>query len=84
MVLAVAIVFGGCPSEYRMVGFDSGLILSFDSHHGCDWCLVYFLVVAFWVEVVADFMGFVLGGRVGFFHGCGGGFLMADVVVMGG
>ena len=37
-----------------------------------------------WVEVVVDFMGFVLDGRVGFFHGGGGGFVMADVVVMGG
>ena len=47
-----------------------GLILSLDSHHGCDWCLVGFLVVALWVlwvEVVVDFMGFVHGGRVGFF-----------------
>ena len=37
-----------------------------------------------WVEVVVDFMGFVPGGRVGFFHGGGGGFVVADVVVMGG
>ena len=34
--------------------------------------------------MVVDFMGFVPGGRVGFFHGGGGGFLVADVVVMGG
>ena len=71
------------------------LILSFDSHHGCDWCLVGFLGVALWVlwvEVVVDFMGFVPGGRVSFvpggrvsfFHGGGGGFLVANVVVMGG
>ena len=31
-----------------------------------------------------DFMGFVPGGRVGIFHGGGGGFVVADVVVMGG
>ena len=89
VVLVVAVVFGGCPSGYGVVGFDLGLILSLDSHHGCDWCLVGFLVVALWVlwvEVVVDFMGFVPGGRVGFFHGGGGGggFLVADVVVIGG
>ena len=28
-----------------------------------------------WVEVVVDFMGFVHGGRVGFFHGGGDGWL---------
>ena len=53
-----------------MVGFDLGLILSFDSHHGCDWCLVGFLVVALWVlwvEVVVDFMGFCSQWSCGFF-----------------
>ena len=40
--------------------------------------------VVLWVEVVVDFMGFVHGSRVGFFHGGGGGFLVANVVVMGG
>ena len=48
-------------------------------------------MVVLWVEVVVDFMGFVLGGRVGFFHSGGdgffhsggGGFLVAEVVVMG-
>ena len=49
MVLAVVVVFSGCPSRYGVVHFDLGLILSFDSHHGCDWCLVGFLVVALWV-----------------------------------
>ena len=49
VVLVVAVVFGGCPSGYGLVGFDLGLILSIDSHHGCDWCLVGFLVVALWV-----------------------------------
>ena len=65
----MAVVFGGCPFGYGVVGFDLGLILSFDSHHGYDWCLVGFLVVALWVlwvEVVVDFMGFVPGGRMGF------------------
>ena len=87
MVLVVAAVFGGCPFGYGVVGFDLGLILSFDFHHGCDWCLVGFLVVALWVlwvEVVVDFMGFVHGSRVGFFHGGGGAFLVANVVVMDG
>ena len=28
-----------------------------------------------WVEVVVDFMGFVYGGRVGFFHDGGDGWL---------
>ena len=37
-----------------------------------------------WVEVVVDFMGFVPGDRVGFFHGGGGGFVVADVVVIEG
>ena len=41
-----------------MVGFDLGLILSFDSHHGYDWCLV----------------GFFSGAFVGFAGGGGGGF----------
>ena len=27
---------GGCPYGYGVVGFDLGLILSFDSHRGCD------------------------------------------------
>ena len=36
VVLAVAVVFGGCPSRYGVVGFHLGIILSFDSHHGCD------------------------------------------------
>ena len=49
VVLVVAVVFGGCPSGYGVVGFDLGLILSFDSHHGCDCCLVSFLVVALWI-----------------------------------
>nr|POF01795.1 eukaryotic initiation factor 4a-3 [Quercus suber] len=39
-------------------------------------CLVGFLVVVLWVEVVVDFMGFVSSGR--------GGFLVVEVVVMGG
>ena len=45
-----------------------------------------FLVVVLWVlwvEVVVDFMSFVLSGRVGFFHGVGGGFSVAEVLVMG-
>ena len=49
VVLVVAVVFDGCPSGYGVVGFDLGLILSFDSHHGCDCCLVSFLVVALWI-----------------------------------
>lgn len=47
------------------------------SYQICLWVL--------WVEVVVDFMGFVSAGRVGFFHGGGGGwFVVANVVVMGG
>jgi len=45
-----------------------------------------FLVVVLWVlwvVVVVDFMSFVLSGRVGFFHGVGGGFSVAEVLVMG-
>ena len=45
-----------------------------------------FLVVVLWVlwvEVVVDYMSFVLSGRVGFFHGVGGGFSMVEVLVMG-
>ena len=87
MVLTVAVVFGMCPSGYRVVGFYLGLILSFDSHHGCDCCLVGFLVVALWIcgwRWWWILWGFVLGGRVGFFHDDGGGFLVVDVVVMGG
>ena len=42
-----------------------------------------FLVVVLWVEVVVDYMSFVLSGRVGFFHGVGGGFSMAEVLVLG-
>ena len=45
-----------------------------------------FLVVVLWVlwvEVVVDYMSFVLSGRVGFFHGVGGGLSMAEVLVMG-
>ena len=87
MVLIVAVVFGVCPFGYRVVGFDLGLILSVDSHHGYDWCLVGFLVVALWVlwvEVVVDFMGFCSVVGWVFFHGGGGGFVVVDVVVMGG